>query len=136
MAKYHRDPDQLKVLSGVSVFVKATEAEAKKDYEYTQSLIHPTVSREIIGTTLGSTNIIVGSPYQVADYLQDWFEREACDGFNLMPPYIPGAMDDFCELVIPELQMRGLFRTEYEGNTLRENLGLRRPTSHYKAANA
>jgi FMN-dependent oxidoreductase (nitrilotriacetate monooxygenase family) len=133
MAKYNRNPDQLKILPGLSVFVKATEAEAREDYEYTQSLIHPVVTREMLGTTLGSTNVIVGSPYQVADYLQDWFERETCDGFNIMPPYIPGALDDFCELVIPELQKRGLFRTEYEGKTLRENLGLRRPGSRYIA---
>jgi N-acetyl-S-(2-succino)cysteine monooxygenase len=48
-----------------------------------------------------------------------------------MPPYIPGALDDFCELVIPELQRRGLFRTEYEGTTLRDHLGLPRPESQY-----
>jgi len=134
MAKYNRNPGQLKILSGLSVFVKETEAEAREDYEFTQSLIHAVVSREILGTTLGGTNIIVGSPCQIADYLQDWFERETCDGFNIMPPYIPGALDDFCELVIPELQKRGLFRSEYEGRTLRENLGLRRPESRYKAA--
>lgn len=134
MAKYNRHPDQLKILPGLSAFVKATEAEAREDYEYTESLIHPDVRREIIGTTLGSTNIIVGSPCQVADHMQDWFERDTCDGFNILPPYIPGALDDFCELVIPELQRRGLFRTEYEGTTLRENLGLRRPNSRHKSA--
>jgi alkanesulfonate monooxygenase len=48
-----------------------------------------------------------------------------------MPPFLPGALDDFVDLVIPELQRRGLFRTEYEGRTLRENLGLRRPPSRY-----
>jgi alkanesulfonate monooxygenase len=134
MAKYNRTPDQLRILPGLSVFVKATELEAREDYEYTQSLIHPVVRREILGTTLGGTNIIVGSPSQVVDHMQDWFEREACDGFNIMPPYLPGALNDFCELVIPELQKRRLFRTEYEGNTLRENLGLRRPESRYKTA--
>ena len=133
MVKYGRNPGQLKILPGLSVFVKATEAEAREDYEFTQSLIHPVVSREILGTTLGSTNIIVGGPNQIADHMQDWFEREACDGFNIMPPYIPGSLNDFCKLVIPELQRRGLFRTEYEGKTLRENLGLRRPDSRYKA---
>ena len=51
-----------------------------------------------------------------------------------MPPYIPGAHDDFCELVVPELQRRGLFRTEYEGTTLRDNLGLPRPESIHAQA--
>jgi alkanesulfonate monooxygenase len=51
-----------------------------------------------------------------------------------MPAYIPGAHDDFCNLVIPELQRRGLFRTEYEGTTLRDNLGLPRPESRYGKA--
>ena len=51
-----------------------------------------------------------------------------------MPPYLPGGLDDFVELVVPELQRRGLFRTEYEGTTLRENLGLQRPQSRYRAA--
>ena len=66
-------------------------------------------------------------PQHIADVMEDWFRTEACDGFNVMPPYLPGALDDFVTLVIPELQRRGLFRTEYEGRTLRENLGLKRP---------
>ena len=63
--------------------------------------------------------------------MEEWFVKGACDGFNIMPPYIPGSLDDFCTLVVPELQRRGLFRTEYEGHTLRENLGLPRPESVY-----
>jgi alkanesulfonate monooxygenase len=77
-------------------------------------------------------NTIHGSPRKVADYMEEWFSNRACDGFCVMPPYIPGAHDDFCRLVIPELQKRGLFRTEYEGKTLRENLGLPRPKSRYR----
>ena len=71
---------------------------------------------------------------QVADYMEEWFVKGACDGFCVMPPYIPGAHDDFCNLVIPELQRRGLFRTEYEGPTLRDNLGLPRPESRVSVA--
>jgi alkanesulfonate monooxygenase len=78
-------------------------------------------------------NAIHGSPAKVADYMEEWFTKRACDGFCVMPPYIPGAHDDFCRLVIPELQRRGLFRTEYEGTTLREHLGLPRPESRYAA---
>ena len=64
---------------------------------------------------------IWGTPEQIADQLEDWFINDAADGFNIMPPYLPGGLDDFVELVIPVLQRRGMFRTEYEGRTLREN---------------
>ena len=66
--------------------------------------------------------------------MEQWYVEEAADGFNIMPPYLPGALDDFVELVIPELQRRGLFRTEYTGRTLREHLGLPRPPSRYARA--
>lgn len=74
---------------------------------------------------------IVGTPVQVADQLQAWFENGAADGFNILPPVLPGSLDDFVNLVIPELQRRGLFRTAYEGSTLRENLGLARPQNQH-----
>ena len=74
---------------------------------------------------------IVGTPVQVVDQLQACFENEAADGFNILPPVLPGSLDDFVDLIIPELQRRGLFRTEYEGNTLRENLGLARPENRH-----
>ncbi|MBV7482943.1 LLM class flavin-dependent oxidoreductase [Bordetella sp. BOR01] len=70
---------------------------------------------------------IVGTPCQIADQLQQWFEEGGADGFNIMSPWLPGGLDDFIELVVPELRRRGLFRTEYEGGTLRENLGLKIP---------
>ncbi|MFF5994044.1 LLM class flavin-dependent oxidoreductase [Lysinibacillus sp. KU-BSD001] len=70
---------------------------------------------------------IVGTPEQIADQLQEWFENGAADGFNIMPPTFPQGLNDIVDLVIPELQRRGLFRTEYEGTTLRENLGLKHP---------
>jgi len=78
--------------------------------------------------------VIHGSSQTIADYMEQWFREEGCDGFNIMPPFLPGGLDDFVDLVIPELQRRGLFRTEYEGKTLRENLGLRRPESRYVEA--
>jgi N-acetyl-S-(2-succino)cysteine monooxygenase len=77
---------------------------------------------------------IWGTPEQIADQLEDWFVNSAADGFNIMPPYLPGGLDDFVELVIPVLQRRGLFRTEYEGRTLRENLGLSRPANQFNTA--
>ncbi|MGO8657557.1 nitrilotriacetate monooxygenase, partial [Rhizobium ruizarguesonis] len=60
-------------------------------------------------------------------------ENEAADGFNILPPWLPTALDDFVDLVIPELQRRGLFRTAYEGKTLRENLGLPFPSNRWAA---
>ena len=75
--------------------------------------------------------IVWGTPTQVADALEEWFVGEGADGFNIMPPYFPGGLDDFVELVVPELQRRGLFRTEYSGTTLRDHLGLTRPASRY-----
>ena len=65
-----------------------------------------------------------GSPKDIVDQLEHWFEDGAADGFNIMCSYLPDSLDDFIELVIPELQRRGLFRREYEGTTLRENLGI------------
>ncbi|GAA0284138.1 LLM class flavin-dependent oxidoreductase [Rhodovulum strictum] len=79
---------------------------------------------------------VVGSAVQVADTLQEWFETGAADGFNILPPWLPTALDDFVDLVIPELQRRGLFRTAYEGRTLRENLGLPYPVNRWTAARA
>jgi FMN-dependent oxidoreductase (nitrilotriacetate monooxygenase family) len=67
---------------------------------------------------------VVGTAQAVADQMQAWFEQEAADGFNFMAPALPGGLDDFLSLVVPELQRRGLFRTEYRGTTLREHLGL------------
>jgi FMN-dependent oxidoreductase (nitrilotriacetate monooxygenase family) len=68
---------------------------------------------------------VIGTAAQVADRMQAWFEGGAADGFNLMPPTLPGGLDDVLRLVVPELQRRGLFRTRYEGSTLRGHLGLR-----------
>lgn len=72
---------------------------------------------------------VVGTPEQVADAIQDWFDNGAADGFNIMPPILPTGLTDFVDQVVPILQTRGLFRTEYEGPTLRDNLGLDRPAN-------
>jgi len=74
---------------------------------------------------------MVGTPAQIADEMEEWLVTGACDGFNIMFPYVPGGLDDFVDLVVPELQRRGLFRTEYEGTTLRDHLGLPRPKNRY-----
>ena len=79
---------------------------------------------------------VIGTPSQVADLMQEWFEQDAADGFNILATHMPGGLEDFVLMVVPELQRRGLFRTAYEGATLRENLGLARPASRYAGAGA
>lgn len=70
---------------------------------------------------------MIGSANEVADKIQCWFDSGACDGFNLMCPAYPESLRDFVELVVPILQKRGIFRSSYQGSTLRDNLGLARP---------
>jgi FMN-dependent oxidoreductase (nitrilotriacetate monooxygenase family) len=72
--------------------------------------------------------VIYGTPRRIADILESWFTGGMADGFVVMPAYFPGAFDDFVDKVVPELQRRGLFRREYAGTTLRDHLGLTRPT--------
>ena len=74
---------------------------------------------------------LIGTPTQIADQLQEWFENEAADGFNVLVPHLPGGLEDVAQHLVPELQRRGLFRTHYEGRTLREHLGLSRPNNPY-----
>ena len=73
----------------------------------------------------------VGTAATIADEMERWIDEEACDGFNIMFPYLPEGLDDFVDQVVPELQRRGRVRTEYEGATLRENLGLARPDNRF-----
>jgi alkanesulfonate monooxygenase len=176
-ARFGRGPGSIHLMPGISPIVGRTEAEAREQFDYLQSLVHPVVGLEMLTTLLGTDlsgypldgplpelerprggqsafenwtglakrenltirqliertigargkSVVVGTPVQIADYMQTWFENGAADGFNVMPPYLPGALNDFVDLVIPELQSRGIFRTGYEGTTLRENLGLARP---------
>jgi hypothetical protein len=77
-----------------------------------------------------------GNPKQVADVMEEWFTGGAADGFMLVFQTMPRGIEDFVRLVVPELQRRGLFRTEYEGRTLRENLGLARPANRHATSPA
>ncbi len=74
---------------------------------------------------------MVGTAATIADQMEQWLLTDACDGFNVMFPFLPAGLDDFVDKVVPELQRRGLFRREYEGTTLRENLGLPRPGNRF-----
>jgi len=77
--------------------------------------------------------MMAGTAEQVADHMQAWFAAGAADGFMLSQPYLPGGLDDFVDKVIPILQARGLFRTQYEGATLRDSMGLSRPPHRFVA---
>jgi FMN-dependent oxidoreductase (nitrilotriacetate monooxygenase family) len=74
---------------------------------------------------------MIGTPAMIADQMEQWLVEEGSDGFNVMFPYLPGGLDDFVDKVVPVLQARGIFRREYEGATLRENLGLPRPENRF-----
>lgn len=92
--------------------------------------------RQLIGRLGGGRGhrTFSGTPEQVADAIQEWFEAGAADGFNIMPPVLPSGLDAFVDHVIPVLRDRGLFRHEYTGRTLREHYGLPQPANTFAAA--
>jgi alkanesulfonate monooxygenase SsuD/methylene tetrahydromethanopterin reductase-like flavin-dependent oxidoreductase (luciferase family) len=74
---------------------------------------------------------MVGTPATIAEEMEEWLMTEGSDGFTIQFPYLPGGLDDFVDRVVPELQRRGIFRREYEGKTLRDNLELPRPKNRF-----
>lgn len=80
--------------------------------------------------TLSELPLFIGTPQQVSDQMEEWFTAGACDGFVIAATHMPGAYEDFVRMVVPELQRRGLFQNEYRGRTLRDSLGLSRPTGN------
>ncbi|MGC9671077.1 LLM class flavin-dependent oxidoreductase [Planosporangium sp. 12N6] len=94
--------------------------------------------RELIGRLGGGRGhfTVAGTPAQVADTIVEWYENGAADGFNIMPPVLPSGLSAFVDHVVPILQQRGLFRTDYDGRTLRDNYGLPRPANRNTAAPA
>jgi N-acetyl-S-(2-succino)cysteine monooxygenase len=186
MAKYGRDPDELKVMPGASIFVGKTAEEADAQYSELQELIPESVGIQVLSKvvgldlsayppegplpelpeTKGITSfrnmladkakreglsirelyrivlparghfLIKGDAAHVADQMEEWYRDKACDGFNVVASYLPGALEGVVDQLIPELQRRGLFRTEYEGTTLRDSLGLARPANRFFASDA
>jgi alkanesulfonate monooxygenase len=184
LARYGRQPRDLKVLPGLSVTVAPTEEEAQAKFDELQDLIHPDhglafLSRRIghdltamdpdipmpdlpavddVGTRSGQMlelakrenwtlrqlyqhfaaarghMLLIGTPSMVVDTMQEWFENGACDGFNVIPSMFPDEFESFVDLVVPELQRRGLYRKAYQGKTLRDLLGLPVPESCYASA--
>jgi FMN-dependent oxidoreductase (nitrilotriacetate monooxygenase family) len=88
--------------------------------------------RQLAGRYGGYSGLaFVGTPQTIADDMAVWLEQEAADGFTVVLPFVPQGLDDVTQRLVPELQRRGLFRTEYEGSTLREHLGLPRPKNQF-----
>jgi N-acetyl-S-(2-succino)cysteine monooxygenase len=185
MAKFGREPGQLKMLAGLNPTVGRTASEAQEKFDFLQSLIHPDVGKELVSVDLGGADLsavsidepvpdhlipektrsstsrlktvggaakqeqltirqlyeryagsrgsysVVGTAEHIADQMEEWLTTGAADGFIIQASYLPGGFEDFVNLVIPELQRRGLFRREYIGHTLREHLGLQRPENRY-----
>jgi FMN-dependent oxidoreductase (nitrilotriacetate monooxygenase family) len=182
LPKYGRPITDLVIMPGIFPVLGGTEREAKENYDFIQSLVHPVIAWSIlkqyyVGVDLSAYSLddpapplpahtennqsrlklvadlqargltlrqlylslatarghrtVVGTPEQVADAIEEWFTQGAADGFNIMPPILPTALTDFVDQVVPILQRRGLFRTAYEGTTLRENLGLARPLNRF-----
>ncbi|MFD2141910.1 LLM class flavin-dependent oxidoreductase [Ancylobacter oerskovii] len=184
MAKFGRHPDELKILSGVSIVVGDNEQHAREKWAAWQDAVHIDIGLMYLKTDLetdlsdlpldepvppsripaGSNHhqvyfeeivglirqgltlrevckrynrskaIFFGDAVQVADQMQAWVEAGASDGFMMAFPVLPDSLTEFTSQVVPELQRRGLFRRTYEGATLRDNLGLRRPPNRYAAA--
>jgi FMN-dependent oxidoreductase (nitrilotriacetate monooxygenase family) len=131
----HLEPDALDLDRGLPADLPTEDAieGAKSRYTLVVELARreSLTVRELIGRLGGGRGhrTFTGTPEQVADAIQEWFGAGAADGFNIMPPLLPAQLDVFSAEVIPILQRRGLFRTEYEGTTLREHYGLPLPTS-------
>lgn len=120
-------PDLPEPESGKGRFKQLVELAQRESLSIRQLVLRFSVSKGHIQ--------VVGSPKQVADTMEEWFVARGADGFNVVPPLLPGGFEDFVKLVVPELQKRGLFRTEYSGKSYRENLGLIRPGNPHAQSN-
>jgi alkanesulfonate monooxygenase len=117
-------PDLSSETNAIAAFRNQIDAMAKRD----DLTIRQTYERVL--PSMGHT-IFKGTAEQVVDEMEAWYKGNAADGFNIAVPVMPGGLHDFVDLVVPELQRRGLFRTEYEGATLRDNLGLTTPKNQF-----
>jgi FMN-dependent oxidoreductase (nitrilotriacetate monooxygenase family) len=181
MGKFGRQPDELKIATGISVVIGESEQEARDKLQSWQDLIHPDVGVLRLGQDLEtdlsdlpldepipehripqSSNFhkayfdqivgmirqrmtlremsmrynrskatFCGTALQVADHMEAWMAADACDGFMISFLALPSSLREFVDAVVPELQRRGLFRTDYTGRTLRDHLGLQRPENRH-----
>jgi FMN-dependent oxidoreductase (nitrilotriacetate monooxygenase family) len=128
------DPDGVSITRGRVRHEKDTMAVATQWRELAEAKGGLSI-RELITETTARQSF-VGTPRQVAEQMDTYVQENASDGFILVPHLVPGGLDEFVEKVVPELQDRGSFRTEYTGSTLRHHLGLVRPTAGAPAARA
>jgi FMN-dependent oxidoreductase (nitrilotriacetate monooxygenase family) len=185
MARYGRNPDELRFIPGISIFAGRTTQEAEDLYGALAELISPALGVDFLskmvmcdltsypidgplpdlpdvvvgGSSVRSfivkmiraerltirqayqrivpgfgSAVVKGNPVQVADALEDWYRSQACDGFMISNPVMPLSLRHFVDLVVPELQRRGLFRRDYTGPTLRDHMGLAKPANpHFPA---
>jgi FMN-dependent oxidoreductase (nitrilotriacetate monooxygenase family) len=184
LPKFGRTADDMRILSGVTIFVGETEAEAEALFQELEDLVSPAVGVDYLSKMLGRKmqgyaldepmprfeeehvghtgigkailnmayeegltvrqtyrrilpqmggNMFKGDAKRIADIMEEWYTSKACDGFMIAAPVVPTGLERFIRLVVPELQRRGLFRKEYEGTTLRDNLGLGRPANRFFA---
>jgi FMN-dependent oxidoreductase (nitrilotriacetate monooxygenase family) len=174
LAKYGRDPDDIKIAPGISVVVAETDQEAQDKFQSLQDAVdfsqglmgldvsaYPldgplpddipipengrgriqqlmelgkrenlTIRQLILKFSVAKGHVqVIGTPKKVADLMEQWFVERGADGFNVVPPLLPGGVEDFVRLVVPLLQRRGLVRQEYDGDSFRENLRLKRPAN-------
>lgn len=130
------------IIKGVDTFpLDEPLPEVKLDTNTVKSLIvtvverarreNMTVRQLCKSVATSNHNLIIGTPDKIADMMEEWLLNGGCDGFSLQAPYFAQGLYDILDLLIPELQERGLFQTEYQGTTLRENLGLERPVNQF-----
>jgi FMN-dependent oxidoreductase (nitrilotriacetate monooxygenase family) len=184
LAKYGREPDDLKVTPGLFYFLGKTRQEAQDKYQSfldavdlsgkTRVLMGVDVSdypldeplpdnipeplngrgrwRQVVAlgkrenltirelilrfSTVQGHRIIIGTATDIADQIEEWFLKEAADGFNMKPATVPDSLAEFIDQVVPQLQRRGIFRADYEHKTLRDNLGLSRPPNRHSLRRA
>ncbi|MGI2035525.1 NtaA/DmoA family FMN-dependent monooxygenase [Rhizobium panacihumi] len=111
-------------------------AEATRRTRRTVGGPSPLLFKDLIYTTILSGAVAIGNPTEVADFIELWFREKAADGFNIFPPYVPESVEAFVDLVVPELQRRGFYRSDYSGSTFRDHLGLTRPENRFAAKDA
>ncbi|SFT05121.1 LLM class flavin-dependent oxidoreductase [Paenibacillus sp. BC26] len=114
---------------------------SKSRHQLILDMLHSDASltlRQVVNRLAGARGHLLhtGTPIEIADVIQQWIEQDAADGFNLMPPIYPHGLNIFVDKVVPELQNRGIFRTAYEGTTLREHYGLPRPANRIRSGAA
>ena len=127
LAYYDRTPESLHMMPSIMPMIGRTQAEAEDLFANLRDRLYTDVVDEMVEGSYHAESVhfgIVGTATLIADTMEEWFATGAADGFIIQLPYLSGGVEDFAHTVIPELQRRGLFRVEYEGATLRENLGM------------